>query len=161
MRRYGSSRGARLVSILTANQGTFAGYKPRGLKEVSEGVWDNYEEFNYYSEHLRDVHKCPKCMHPYIEDVRRFIKVCKAADHCGRRETRAGLHTSTFAMSSNPKFSPCFQSSWAYPKTFWGRRLRAETTILGKDTIIKWCTIPNEPISFAAPCNSRVTRILD
>ncbi|WWC94644.1 hypothetical protein V866_001491 [Kwoniella sp. B9012] len=51
------------------NTGKYTGYKPRGYWDIAQGVKDNVESFNYYSETMCDGKHLPACLRDYIGEI--------------------------------------------------------------------------------------------
>ena len=55
--------------------GKYTGYKPRGYWDISKGVKDNVESFNWYSSSFVDGDHLPAAMRPYLQDLKEFNEV--------------------------------------------------------------------------------------
>ncbi|KIR30163.1 flavonol synthase [Cryptococcus deuterogattii 99/473] len=54
--------------------GRWAGYKhPYGFKR-HKGVKDGIEQFNWYTAEWEDINRVPKCLHPFMDEIRAFAE---------------------------------------------------------------------------------------
>ncbi|WWC73877.1 uncharacterized protein I206_107849 [Kwoniella pini CBS 10737] len=52
--------------------GKYTGYKPRGYWDIAQGVKDNVESFNFYSETMKAGDHLPKILREYADDIIEF-----------------------------------------------------------------------------------------
>ncbi|THH11140.1 hypothetical protein EW146_g8141, partial [Bondarzewia mesenterica] len=56
-----------------AEEGSFIGYKLQNYWEISNGIKDRIEHYNFYLNHIDPVSRHPKPLQPYVNDVKAYI----------------------------------------------------------------------------------------